>query len=93
MATGRERTGVTVRRLLLHEPVQEGVRTPTVTAGRGLRVTVTGTSLEIDWTWVGNDEDSQPDLGSLHDKDMMAKEQGLGFREVTEFSLSLSLST
>ena len=48
-----------------------------------------GPDMETDGVWVGNDNGSQPNLRSLHDKDMMPKELEFEFRTIVEFSLSL----
>lgn len=55
--------------------------------GRDGKCMATHPDLETDRVWVGNNKGSQPNLRSLHDKEMMPKEQELEFRAVMEFSL------
>ena len=59
--------------------------------GRDHRIMATCTGLETDWMWMGNDEDSLPNLRGLHDRDMMAKESWDLDSETSWSFLSLSM--
>lgn len=77
-------------RRLLHEPAPEVMRALTLKEeGRDWgRHVATGTELETEGVWIGNNKGSQPNLRNLHDKEMMPKEQELEFRAIMEFSVS-----
>lgn len=54
------------------------------------RPKATGTELETDGVWIGNNKGLQPNPRNLHDKEMMPKEQELNSEQSCSF-LSLSI--